>query len=122
MEEIIKIMEEFIKIIDEYYEKYSTYADGKVVFECEFGELIFYKKDPQYMTIFSICVVPEYRQHGICSNIFKYIIDKNVKNDRQFKYFMVESVLSKILYEYLLRFKYNDKKFRLESCGFIYKF
>ena len=35
---------------------------------------------------------------------------------------MVESVLSKILYEYLLRFKYNDKKFRLESCGFIYTF
>ena len=111
-------MEEFIKIIDAYYEKYSTYADGKVVFECDFGELTFYKKDPRYITIFSICVVPEYRQQGICSNIFKYIINKN---NRRFKYFMVESVLSKILYEYLLRFKYKDKKFRLESSGFIYK-
>ena len=111
-------MNEFINIVDAYYENYSTYSDGKVVFECDLGELIFYKKDPRYITIFSICVAPEYRQKGICSNIFKYIINKN---NRQFKYFMVESVLSKILYDYLLRFKYNDKKFRLESSGFIYK-
>ena len=111
-------MEEFIKIIDTYYDKYSTYDCGKVIFECEFGELIFYKKDKRYITIFSICVFPEYRQQGICSKIFKYIIDRN---NKQFKYFMVESVMSKILYEYLLRLKYNRKKFVLETQGFEYK-
>jgi hypothetical protein len=47
-----------------------------------------------------------------------YLIDSAKKYN--FKYFCVQSVLSKILYEYLLRFKYNNKGFNLKKIGFVY--
>ena len=101
-------MDNFIKIIDTYLLNYSTYKNGKIEFDCELGELTFYKKDPNCLTIFGIYIYPEHRQKGICRTILEYLID----NSKNFKYICVKSVLSKILYEYLLRFKYKSNKYK----------
>ena len=68
------------------------------------GELIFFKGNSKILTLFGIYIFPEYRKQGLCKNILQYLIDKS---KCQFKYVLVESVMSKILYEYLLRFKYE---------------
>lgn len=111
-------MDGFIESIDKYLSNYSTYEKGKVEFECEGGELIFYKNNSNMLSLFGIYISSEYRQQGFCRNILYYLIDSAKKY--KFKYFSVQSVLSKILYEYLLRFKYNDKGFSLKKCGFVY--
>ena len=111
-------METFIESIDTYLSNYSTYDNGKVVFDCNYGELIFFKNNSNILTIFGIYLHPEYRQKGLCRELLQYLIDKSPDN---FKVLCVESVLSKILYEYLLRFEYKDKKFKITKSGFLYK-
>jgi len=83
-------MEQFIKIIDTYFFNYHLYELGKVEFDCHYGELIFFKGNPNMLTLFGI-------------------------------YILVESVMSKILYEYLLRFRYKNRKFKRMYDGFMYK-
>ena len=111
-------MEQFIKIIDTYFLNYDLYETGKVEFDCNYGELIFFKGNSKMLTLFGIYIFPEYRKQGLCKNILQYLIDKS---EDRFKYLLVESVLSKVLYEYLLRFKYKNKKFKLINDGFLCK-
>ena len=111
-------MEKFTEIIDTYLLNYDSYEKGKVEFDCDYGELIFFKENYNRLILFGIYIVPEYRKHGFCRSIIQYLIDKS---KGQFKYILIESVISKVLYEYLLRFKYQDKKFKLVKEGFIYK-
>jgi predicted GNAT family acetyltransferase len=111
-------MDGFIESIDKYLSNYSTYEKGKVEFECECGELIFYKNNSNMLSLFGIYISSEYRQQGFCRNILCYLIDNAKKYN--FKYFTVQSVLSKVLYEYLLRFKYKEKCFKLKNVGFVY--
>lgn len=111
-------MDGFIESIDKYLSNYSTYEKGKIVFDCEGGELIFYKNNLDMLTLFGIYISSEYRQQGFCRNILCYLIDCAEKYN--FKYFCVQSVLSKILYEYLLRFEYKNKNFKLKNVGFVY--
>lgn len=110
-------MEEFKKIIDTYLLNYESYEKGKVEFDCNYGELIFLKDNRNMLTLFGIYIHPEYREQGFCRSILRYLIDKS---KCQFNYVLVESVISKILYEYLLRFKYQNKKFNNTKNGFIY--
>jgi hypothetical protein len=111
-------MEQFTEIIDTYLLNYDLYENGKVEFECDYGELIFFKGNRNMLTLFGIYIFPEHRKKGFCRNILQYLIDKS---ENKFKYVFVESVLSKVLYEYLLRFKYKNKKFKKITEGFIYK-
>ena len=37
-------MEKFREIIDTYLFNYDLYENGKLEFECDYGELIFYKR------------------------------------------------------------------------------
>lgn len=111
-------MDKFIEIIETYFLNYDQYENGKIEFDCDYGELIFIKENPNILTLFGIYINPEYRQHGFCRSILQYLIEKS---EGRFKYVLVESVMSKILYEYLLRFKYNYKGFKLIKDGFIYK-
>ena len=111
-------MDKFKEIIDTYLINYDKYEKGKVPFECEYGELIFRKDDNNTLIIFSIYIIPEFRKKGICRNILQYLVDNSAS---RFKYLCIESVLSKILYEYLLRFKYKDKKFQHKNVGWFYK-
>lgn len=110
-------MEEFIKIIDTYFFKYDLYTNGKVEFQCSYGELIFNKKNNNIITLYGIYIQPKYRQRGVCRNILQYLIEKSKD---KFKCLLIESVMSTILYNYLLRFKYKEKNFKLIKLGFIY--
>ena len=111
-------METLIECVDKYLSNYSTYDKGKVFFENKYGELIFLKNNSNILILFGIYIHPEYRQKGICRDILHHLIDKSSLN---FKVICIESVLSKILYEYLLRFEYKNKKFIINKQGFIYK-
>jgi hypothetical protein len=111
-------MEKFIELIDTYLLNYWSYEKGKVVFECDYGELIFNKEDNDILSVFGIYIRPEYRQQRLCENILHYLIDKS---ENEFNYICVQDVLSKILYEYLLRFNYKGKNFNNTRKGFIYK-
>jgi Acetyltransferase (GNAT) family len=111
-------MDQFKVIIDNYISNYSTFINEKIEYECDYGELIFYKENSEVFVLHGIYIFPEHRNKGYCREILHYIIDNCTD---KFKYFCVQSVLSKILYNYLLRFNYNDKKFKLTNIGFIYK-
>ena len=115
-------MKNFIELIDTYLSNYSTYKNGKVELECEQGELIFYKKKPRVLTVHGIYIYPEYRQQGLCKGLLQYLIDtlQNLNKFKQFDCLCVQSVLSKILYEYLQRFTYKNKKFANKKRGFLY--
>ena len=110
-------MNKFTEIIDTYLLNYSIYCEGKMSFECEYGELIFNKTQNKTVTLFGIYIFPKYRKNGLCRGILQYLIDKSL----YFNYLCVESVLSKVLYEYLLRFKYKNKKFKKTQHGFVFK-
>jgi hypothetical protein len=108
------------KLIDTYLSNYVTYENGKISFECTIGELIFIKDTDKnnMLILFSIYIHPEYRKNGVCRAILQYLIDNS---GNQFTYICVQSVLSNILYEYLVRFHYKNKKFKNTKNGFVYK-
>lgn len=108
-------MTDFIEIINTYTTNYSSYQVGLVEFECKYGELTFYKSNTPIIIIHAIYVLPDYRQTGLCKNVFQYCIDSA---PRQFKKLCVQSVMSKVLYAYLLRFSYKNRRFRLNKYGF----
>lgn len=112
-------MEQFKEIINEYFTNYSSFEKGKVCFDCEYGELTFYKNDDSNILILNgIYIFPQHRNKGLCRYILHNIIDNC---NSKFDYFCVESVISKILYTYLSRFKYNGKMFKNTTQGFLYK-
>ena len=111
-------MECFIELIDTYLSNYSTYKNGKVAFECDYGELIFYKDKSTILTLFGIYINPDYRERGFCKKILHYLID--CAKEKSFDFLCIQTVISKVLYEYLLRFSYKNKKFYLKSSGFVY--
>ena len=110
-------MDQFKEIIDAYLTNYSKFENGKIPFDCDYGELIFYKDKSQNLILYGIYIFPEYRQQGLCRDILYYLIDKC---PQQCNHVCIKSVLSKILYEYLLRFTYKNKKFKNTKNGFIY--
>lgn len=111
-------MDQFKEIMDAYFTNYLTFEEGNMSFDCDYGELLFYKKNPEICTLRGIYIFPQYRNKGFCREILQYLINKCAN---QFKYLCVESVISKILYLYLLRFTYNNKKFKNTIDGFVYK-
>lgn len=108
----------FKEIIDTYLETHSSYENGKVSFECDYGELIFLKTRTNVLTVFGVYIFPEYREKGICRGLLQYLIDVS---GGQFKMLCIQSVLSNILYDYLLRFEYKKKRFTMQKDGFFYK-
>jgi hypothetical protein len=113
-------MEQFTQIIDTYFLNYDLYENGKVSFECDYGELIFLKSDNNHdLILYAIYISTQFRENGLCRNILHYLIDKI--STTKFKNLCVQTVLSKVLYEYLLRFTYKGKKFKNVEDGFVYK-
>ena len=111
-------MEQFTEIIDAYITNYESFEKGKISFDCDYGELTFLKVDDNILILYAIFIFPQYREKGLCRNILHYLIDVA---PTKFKNVCVQSVLSKVLYEYLLRFTYKGKKFKNTINGFIYK-
>lgn len=108
----------FKEIINTYITNYSSYENGKVSFECEYGEIIFLKSHTNIITVFGIYIFQEYREKGICRDVLHYLIDIS---RGQFKFLCIQTVLSNILYNYLLRFEYKNKCFTMNKNGFYYK-
>jgi hypothetical protein len=111
-------MDQFTEIIDAYISNYESFEKGKVSFDCDYGELTFLKENDNMLILYAIFIFPQYREKGLCRDILRLLIDKA---PNQFKCVCVQSVLSKILYEYLLRFTYKNKKFKNTADGFVYK-
>ena len=111
-------MEQFTEIIDAYITNYESFEKGKISFDCDYGELTFLKDDDNVLILYAIFIFPQHREKGLCRDSLHYLIDKA---PTKFKYVCVQSVLSKVLYEYLLRFTYKCKKFKNTKDGFIYK-
>ena len=119
-------MEQFTKIIDTYFLNYDLYENGKISFECDYGELIFLKTDNNdELILYAIYIATPYRENGLCRSILRYLIDKcsitDKSSSKKFKNVQVQTVLSKVLYDYLLRFTYKGKKFTQVKDGFLYK-
>jgi N-acetylglutamate synthase-like GNAT family acetyltransferase len=112
------MIQQFKQIIDTYISNYDTYNEEKITFECDYGELIFFTSKEKMLILYGIYIEPQYRQQGLCREILCYLIDKLDKT--QFNSICIQSVLSKILYNYLLRFTYNNKKFIIYDNNFIY--
>lgn len=108
----------FKEIIDTYLGTHSSYENGKVSFECDYGELVFLKTRTNVITVFGIYIFPEYREKGVCRALLHYLIDVS---GAHFKFLCIQSVLSNILYNYLLRFEYKKKCFTIQKDGFFYK-
>lgn len=114
-------MEQFTQIIDTYFLNYDLYEKDKISFECDYGELIFLKTDNKDdLILYAIYIATPYRENGLCRSILHYLIDK-CSSSKKFKNVQVQTVLSKVLYNYLLRFTYKGKKFKQVKDGFIYK-
>ncbi len=111
-------MDQFTELIDSYISNYDSFEKGKISFDCDYGELTFIKENDNSIILYAIFIFPQYREKGFCRNILYYLIDNTPE---KFKYVCVQSVLSKVLYEYLLRFTYKDRKFKNTKDGFIYK-
>lgn len=112
-------MEQFTQMIDTYFLNYDLYEKEKISFECDYGELIFLKSDNNDdLILYAIYIAKKYRENGLCRNIIHYLIDKG---SIKFKNVCVQTVLSKVLYEYLLRFTYKGKQFKIKQDGFVYK-
>ena len=65
------------------------------------------------LIIHEIFVKEEFRNKGLCKEFIKYLIDKFPH-----KKIIIQSVLSKILYNFLLRFEYKNRYFMLKKEGF----
>ena len=111
-------MESFKEMIDEYITHYNDFDKGKISFDCEYGELTFIKSNKLDFILYAIYIYPQYREKGLCRQILHYMIDCSTNH---FTRVCVQSVLSKVLYEYLLRFTYNNKRFKNTKTGFVYK-
>jgi hypothetical protein len=112
-------MNQFKKIINYYIDNYFTLKKGKIEFDCDYGELIFYNNlNNKYLILNGIYIFPQYRNKGLCREILYYLIDECTN---KFKYLCIQSVISKILHDYLSRFMYKNKSFKHTKYGFIYK-
>ena len=114
-------MDKFASCIDSYVARYDGLEKGKTEFECDYGELVFYKSSNHSNTsvLHGIYIAPKYRHQGYCRSILQYIIDKCMETGR-FTHVCVQSVMSKVLYDYLGRFQYKQKGFRNTPRGFMY--
>jgi len=113
---ILKYMPSFTEMIDAYLWNYESFEQGKVSFDCDYGELTFIKDRDDTIVLYAIFVYPEHREKGKCRDAITYIIERA---HTRFTYLSIQSVLSKILYEYLLRYSYQGNNFILTKDGFI---
>lgn len=98
---------------------FDDYIKNKVAREYDTveGNLRFVNNNNNLIIIDVIYVKECFRQRGILKMFLQYVVD-NICKTKKYK-FMIASVLSKILYDYLLRFNYNEHKFKLKRDGFL---
>lgn len=114
------IYDNFTQIIEHYLYNFCKYQSGnKYGYNCTYGSIEFYKStNNNKIIVHEIYVLEQYRRNGLCENFIKSIIDKIEGTN---KILVIQSVISKILYEYLFRFNYKKFKFILKKEGFVTK-
>lgn len=106
-------------IIDEFINNYQSYDNGKISLESNIGTITFIKnKKNNTITVFEIYIKEEFRRMGHCRKFLENLIDEC---DKINKNLIVVSVLSKILYNFLLKFNHKNRRFKLNNEGFICK-
>ena len=105
------------QIIDRYINNYEDLPMGKNSYNCEFGTLTFIKDFSNRIILFEIYINEQYRRCGICRNLILYCITICQKNK---KIFLIISVLSRILYDFLISFKCDCGRFILTKEGFLF--
>lgn len=111
------LFDNFYKIIDYYLINFNNFKlNEKIEFNCNYGTIEFYKStNTTKIIIHSVYIKEHYRRQGQCKKLIEYLIDNIEKN----KILIIQSVLSKILYEYLERFNYKKTIFILKKEGFV---
>ena len=110
------IFDNFFEIVNHYLKNiYPNKNNGKYSFECVYGSIEFHNLvKNNYIIVHEIYIKEIYRNRGLCKDFIKYLIDCS-KNKYQI---VIQSVFSKILYNFLLKFEYDDYKFILKKDGF----
>lgn len=113
-------MEEAVSaIIDTYLHEYDRLEEGGMFsYDCDYGEFTFSKQRGKTLILHGIFIYPHHREKGVCRDTLRLLIDKAYP---AFTRVCVQSVLSKILYEYLERFTYKGAQFVNTKDGFVYK-
>lgn len=108
-------------MIHSFKTAFDDYVKNAIITEYDTleGNLRFVKNNKKIIIIDVIYIKKCFRKKGILKNFLRYIVNyiKNISDVE----FMIVSVLSKILYEYLLRFEYDGYKFKLVEDGFLLK-
>jgi len=105
----------FLQIVDYYLMNFNLLENNsKYNFECKYGCLEFHKKNNSNIIVHEIYINEMYRNKGLCKEFLKYLIDNSITKHQ----IIIQSVLSKILYYFLLRFEHNGYKFYLKKQGF----
>ena len=114
------IYDDFIQIVEHYLDNFCKLQyENKYYYNCIYGSIEFYKStNNNKIIVHEIYILEQYRRNGLCGNFIKFLIDKIVGTH---KILVIQSVLSKILYDYLLRFNYNKYTFVLKKEGFVIK-
>jgi hypothetical protein len=98
---------------------FDDYIKNKTIHDYDTieGNLRFVKNRHNDIIIDVIYIKECFRRRGLLKKFLCYIVDHVdvIRNEK----FMIVSVLSKILYDYLLRFEYNGWKFKLIYDGFL---
>ena len=118
---VLAILKKFLYKTGEDGEFITLMKDLIFYIPCLITDSIEFIKNPKKLNkkiliIHTIYIKIEYRNQGYCKNFIKYLIDKS--DDKTC--IIIQSVLSKILYDFLLRFEYNNQKFLLKKEGFIW--
>jgi predicted GNAT family acetyltransferase len=106
----------FISAFDNYMSIFDSTEKKSYEYDTIEGELRFVKINSTDIILNSIYVKPELRGRRILEKFLFHVV-KYIKQNK-LKHFWIVDVLSKILYGYLLRFKYNDCRFKLHQKGF----
>lgn len=110
-------------IIRSYIHNRSYIQPDKHVYEYELGELIFWGGSSTAITVFGIYFHPEKRNQGLCRGLLQNLIDQiqefnaSLKKKKKIHKLIITCVLSKVLYEYLGRFRYKNRQFIQYSNG-----
>lgn len=103
----------------EYVNNISYLCLGKISYETEYGIITFLNENNKDIVIFEIYILPEYRNSGKCKNLLSFIIDELTR--KKIKRLHIVTVISKVLYNFLDRWIYKNKKWSKNKMGFTYR-
>lgn len=92
--------------------KYQQYPIGKTEISNDLGHIIWFKNSNSQnkIIVHEIYVNFEHRNKGLCREFLNQLIDLIHPETKQI---IIQAVLSPILYNFLCRFEYKGKKFKI---------